>query len=58
MGHLIKVAVDMDVSKLPALKAGLVVAEVVMSKGCVIVVAGLPDFSMSEGDLFFLGQGR
>ena len=55
-GALVEAAVDMDVSKFPTLEAGLIVVRVALSKGCVIVTAGLPDFGVSDSDLFFLSQ--
>ena len=57
-GVLIQVAVDMDVSKFPVLKAGFVVIGVVTGEGYVMVTAGPPDFGTSDSDFFFFGQGR
>ena len=54
---LIEMAVDVNVAKFPTLEAGFMVVRVVTSKGCVIVAASLPDLSVSDSDLFFLGQG-
>ena len=51
----IKVAVDADVTKFPALEAGLMIVGVVLSERYVIVTAGPPDFGASEGNLFFFG---
>ena len=53
----VKMAVDADVTEFPALKAGLVVAGVIISEGGIMVTAGPPDFGVGEGDLFFFGQG-
>ena len=47
-------AVDIGVAKFPALKAGLMVMEVVMGKGGVVVAASPPDFSINNSDLLFL----
>ena len=56
-GALIQVAVDVDMTEFPALEAGLVVAGMVTSEGCVVVAAGPPDFGVSDSNLFFIGQG-
>ena len=55
---MIEVAVNMDVAKFPTLEAGLVVMGVVIGKEDIIVAVSPPDFSMSDSDLFFLGQRR
>ena len=55
-GALIEVAMNTDVAKFPILKAGLMVAGVVMSEGSVVVTANPPDFSVSNSGFFFLGQ--
>ena len=55
-GVLIEMPVDMDVSKFPALEAGLVVPGVILSEECVIVAASPPDFSVGDSNLLFLGQ--
>ena len=55
---LIKVAIDVDVAKFPALEAGFIVMGMVMGKGCIIVAACPPDFNMCNSDLFLLGQRR
>ena len=52
-GTFVKVVVDADVAEFPALETGFVVAGVVMSEGYVMVAAGPPDLSASEGDFFF-----
>ena len=52
---LVKMAVDADVTEFPVLEAGFMIAEMVMGKGYIVVVAGPPDLSVSEGDFFFLG---
>ena len=57
-GALIEVAINMDVAEFPVLEAGLMVAGVVMSKGCIMVIASPPDFSVSNGSFLFFGQGR
>ena len=54
-GALIEVAVDVDVSKFPALEVGIVVLGVVTSKGDIMVVASPVDFDVSDSDLLFLG---
>ena len=53
-GALIEMAVDMDVTELPALKAGLMIVRVVTSEGYIMVTASLPDFGAGEGNFFFL----
>ena len=55
---LVQVAVDVDMTKFPALEAGFMVTGVVMSEGCVMVTASPPDFGVSDGGLFFFGQWR
>ena len=55
-GALIEVAVNVDVAEFPALEAGFVITRVVMGKGCIVVAASPPDFSMGDSDFFFLGQ--
>ena len=57
-GALVQVAVDADVSKVPALEAGLMVVEVVMSKGHVVVTAGPSDLDVGDSNLLFLSQRR
>ena len=57
-GALVQVAIDADVAKFPALEAGLMITGMVMGEGCVMVTAGSPDFGVSDGNFFFLGQGR
>ena len=57
-GALVEVTVDTDVSEFPALKAGFVVIEMVTGKGCIIVATSPPDFGVSDGNFFFLSQGR
>ena len=54
----VEMAVDADVAKFPALEAGLMIVGVVSGERCVMVTTGPPDFGVSEGDLFFLGQER
>ena len=56
-GALVQVAIDVDVAEFPALEAGLVIAGVVISKGCVVVTASPPDFGAGDCSLFFFGQG-
>ena len=53
-GAFIKVAIDTDVTEFPALEAGLMIVEVVPSEGRIVVAASPPDFSVSDGNLFFL----
>ena len=55
-GALIKMAVDTDVAKLSTLEASFMVMEVVTSKGCVVVAASPPDFSVSDSNFFFCDQ--
>ena len=57
-GALIQVAVNMDMAEFPVLEAGFMIVEIVTSKGCIMVTAGLPDFGVSDGDFFFSGQRR
>ena len=52
-GALIEMAVYVDVTKLSTLKAGLVIARVVTSKGYIMITAGPQDFSADEGNFFF-----
>ena len=56
-GTFVEMIIDMDVTEFPVLEAGLMVAGVVMSKGHIVVTASPPDFSVSDSDLFFFGQG-
>ena len=56
-GALIKWAVDADVSKLPAVEAGLVVSGMVAGQGNVVVTTGPPDVGAFQGGLFLFGQG-
>ena len=51
-GAFVEMAVDVDMAKLPALKAGLVIAGVVTGKRCVMVTTSPPDFCVSDGNLF------
>ena len=55
---MVKVTVDENVSKFPALEAGLMVLGVVTGEGCIVVNASPPDFSASDSDFFVSGQGR
>ena len=57
-GALIEVAINVDVTKFPVLKAGLMVARMVMSERSTVITTSPPDFSVSKGGFFFLGQGR
>ena len=57
-GAFVEMTIDVDVTEFPALEAGLVVAEIVTSEGCIVVAAGPPDFGVSDSNLFFIGQGR
>ena len=54
-GALVEVTVDTDIAKFPALKAGFMVVAVITSEGYVMVTAGPPDFSVGDGNFFFLG---
>ena len=53
---LIEATVDTNVSEFLTLKAGLIVAEVVTSKGCVMVATCPPDFGVDDGNLLFMSQ--
>ena len=53
---LVQMAVDTDMSELPALEAGFMIVRVVMGKGCVMVSASLPDFSVSHSGFFLFSQ--
>ena len=55
-GAFIEMAVDVDVTEFPALKAGFMVVRVVMIKGYVMVATGPPDFGVGEGSFFFLSE--
>ena len=55
-GALVKRTIDADVSKLPAMEAGLVVTRVVAGQGDVVVTAGPPDVGAFQGSFFFFGQ--
>ena len=57
-GTLIEATVDTDVPEFPTLEAGLIVMEMVADKRGVMVTASPPDFSMGDGNLFFLDQRR
>ena len=39
------------------LEAGFMIVRMVMGKGCIMVVATPPDFSVSDRGFFFFGQG-
>ena len=54
-GTFVKMAVDLDVTEFLALKAGLMIAGMVMSKGHVMIAASPPNFHVSDGNLFFFG---
>ena len=56
-GTFVQEAVDVDVSKFPALEAGFVVSRVVSGKGGIMVAACPPYFGVFEGDFFCSGQG-
>ena len=57
-GAFIEMIVNMDVSKLPTLEAGLIIVEMVMGKRYIMVTAGPPDLNMGEGIIFCLSQER
>ena len=57
-GALIEVTVDVNVAKFPVLETGFVVMRVVTGERCVVVAACPPDFSVSDSNLFLLGQRR
>ena len=46
---LIEVAVDLDIFKLLTLETSLIVTQVITSKGCIMVAACSPDFSVGRG---------
>ena len=54
-GAFVKMAVDVDMTKFPALEAGFVIMEVVVGKGHVMVATSLPDFSVGDCSLFLFG---
>ena len=56
-GALRKVIINADMTKFPALKAGLMVVGVVTSEGSIMVTASPPDFRASNGSFLFFGQG-
>ena len=55
---MIEMAVNMNMPEFSTLEAGLMIMGMVTGKRCIIVAASPPDFSMSDSDLFFLGQRR
>ena len=55
---LIEMAIDMDVAKLLALEAHLIVAEMVMGKRYIIVTVRPPDFCVDKGIMLILDQRR
>ena len=57
-GAFVETAVDVNVSELLALEADFIVMWVIVDKGCIVIAACPLDFSMSDGNLFLLGQGR
>ena len=57
-GALVQVAVDADVSEVSVLEAGLMIAGVVLGKGCIMVTICPSDFSVGNGGFFFFGQRR
>ena len=57
-GALIEIAVNVNVFQFPTLEAGFMVSGVIIGKGCIIVAASPPDFSVGDGVFFFLGQER
>ena len=57
-GALIEVAINADMAEFPTLKAGLMIAGVVMSKGSIVVTVSPPDFHVSNGSFFFFDQRR
>ena len=57
-GALVQMAVNVNVSKFPALETGFMVTGVVMNKGHIVVAAGLLDFYVSDGYCFLFGQRR
>ena len=52
----VKMAVDVDMTKFSALEAGFMVMGMISRKGCIVVTAGPPDFSASNGSFSFFGQ--
>ena len=57
-GIFVKTAVMMNVSKLLALEAGLVVVEMIMGEEYIMVAICPLDFGVSDGNLLFQGQGK
>ena len=55
-GAFVEMTIDADVAEFPALETGFMVAGMVTSERYIMVTAGPPDFSVSEGNFFFLGQ--
>ena len=55
---MIEMAVNTNIPKFSTLEADLMIMGMVTSKGCIIVAVSPPDFSMSDSNLFFLGQRR
>ena len=54
-GALIEGAVDVNVSKFPALEAGFVVSGMVVRQGSVMVAASPPNFSAFQGGFLSFG---
>ena len=53
---LVKVAIDVDMTEFPALKASFIVMGMVMSEEGVIVAASPLNLGVGDSDLCFLGQ--
>ena len=55
-GAFVEGAVDANVLQFSTLEAGFMVSGVVIGEGCIVVAAGPPDFSASDGSFFFFDQ--
>ena len=55
-GALVEATVDTDVPKFPALETSLIAVGVITGKGCIVIASGPLNFSVNDGDLFFLDQ--
>ena len=56
-GTFVEVTIDVDMTEFPALETGFIVVGRVMREGSIMVAASPPDFSVSDGNFFFFGQG-
>ena len=55
-GAFVQGAVDVNVSKFPALEAGFMVTGIIMGQGNVMVTASPPNVGTFQGGLFFFSQ--